>query len=688
MMITMNLKKHICVWLTLALFSIIILTGGQSDNLQSYQKIKKALEKFTGENPVLKIYLHLDKSVYCSNERIWIKAYVVDGINHLPDDKCTNLYIEFISPDNIRLQMKRFRIDNGFASGDFTLSDTLPEGFYKIRAFTSWMLNYDEEFMYEHEFMLVNPRYTEKISPVSIKEESQLNNTRGMVSAEDLDVRFMPEGGVLVTGIKSAVALKITTLQTKGVAAEGAIIDDRGAVKASFNTNDRGIGTFNLKPEKKTKYYALIRYLSAEKKVELPQPLKKGMAMHIEDQPDRVEIFVQSNLSFLTRLPANHIIIIGQMRGRIYYDTIVNCQNKIVFLEIPKFALPMGIMQFTAFSVSGTPLAERLVFINNYRFMKIHFKASDTLTNAGIKTLVDIYVTDNRNNPLSANLSMSITREINKLPFQNKDNIFSNLILSSDLKEDVQDPLDYFKDYSPPTLRSLDNLMMTSKWQRFYWRNILDGIFPTIIYPEEKGIVVFGQVIYDIFNKPLKDCLVMLTILGKNDVYTQYTNKTGYFLFDNMFYYDTISAQLEARHFQELRDMAFVPQAKKENAAYHPDPNESLTFVRPVLYNAGTHNEVVAVYTLFGNFINNGTLTFDFPGYSKPHTFYQPKYKSGNEPVMNYTLVWKPFITTNSNGKARVVIDKPLVDGDYRFCIEGMSYIGHIGYAESVISSQ
>jgi len=81
-------------------------------------------------------------------------------------------------------------------------------------------------------------------------------------------------------------------------------------------------------------------------------------------------------------------------------------------------------------------------------------------------------------------------------------------------------------------------------------------------------------------------------------------------------------------------------------------------------------------------------LEFDMLGYCRPRQFYQPRYLPENEPDDNYTLVWVPFIQTGPDGNARIFFDKPLINGDYRFVIQGISYSGHVGFGEAVINNQ
>ena len=86
--------------------------------------------------------------------------------------------------------------------------------------------------------------------------------------------------------------------------------------------------------------------------------------------------------------------------------------------------------------------------------------------------------------------------------------------------------------------------------------------------------------------------------------------------------------------------------------------------------------------------MKRGVVEFDMLGYSRPRQFYQPRYQPEDEPEDNYTLVWEPLILTDKNGVARIVFDKPPINGDYRFIVQGISYEGHAGFAETVINNQ
>ena len=203
----MELKKQVTSWLFLLPTLLLIAVMGFADEDLRFKRIKEALERFTIVYPQQKAYLHTDKVQYTGGDIMRVKAYLVNGMNHLPDTLSTNLYVELISPYETRVEIKRFRMYRGFGFGDFVLSDTLPEGLYQIRAYTNWMQNFSEDYFFEKNFQVVNPAYGMLISPREAKENQKEIDQRDKLDA-DIDIQFMPEGGSLVEGLESVVGFK------------------------------------------------------------------------------------------------------------------------------------------------------------------------------------------------------------------------------------------------------------------------------------------------------------------------------------------------------------------------------------------------------------------------------------------------------------------------------------------------
>ena len=73
-----------------------------------------------------------------------------------------------------------------------------------------------------------------------------------------IDLSFFPEGGDLVSGIKSNVAFRAMNEFNKPADIEGVIIDDQGAQVANFKSFHQGMGAFNFNPGENRTYKAKI----------------------------------------------------------------------------------------------------------------------------------------------------------------------------------------------------------------------------------------------------------------------------------------------------------------------------------------------------------------------------------------------------------------------------------------------
>lgn len=88
------------------------------------------------------VYLHLDQSGYYLDETIWFKAYVIDANNHCLTSKSEVLYVELLSPEGYVVETKKFKLINGMCDGGIKLNRWIHSGFFEVRAYTRYMLNF------------------------------------------------------------------------------------------------------------------------------------------------------------------------------------------------------------------------------------------------------------------------------------------------------------------------------------------------------------------------------------------------------------------------------------------------------------------------------------------------------------------------------------------------------------------
>ena len=209
--------------LILTLF--LLLGSGMSyadDGLDSIQRM-------LADAPIQeKVYLHLDNNCYYRGEEIWFKAYVVRADNNQYTDLSRLLYVELVSPDGMLVERQTITIsEDGDGEGSFYLTDSLYSGFYEIRAYTRWMMNFcvtehpsnyrsrqlfynkqmasDFYRLYGTVYSRVVPVYEtpEKMGEYALKYIVERPKTRlDKELKANLKVNFYPEGGSLVEGLQ------------------------------------------------------------------------------------------------------------------------------------------------------------------------------------------------------------------------------------------------------------------------------------------------------------------------------------------------------------------------------------------------------------------------------------------------------------------------------------------------------
>jgi hypothetical protein len=122
------------------------------------------IHQFNSIFPQEKVYLQFDNTSYYTGEAIWFKAYVVNATT-LQRAQSRVLYVDLISPTGVLLKQQKLKIVGGQADGVITLVDAstaqardkrgalgYPGGYYEIRAYTNYMLNFNPETIFSRVF--------------------------------------------------------------------------------------------------------------------------------------------------------------------------------------------------------------------------------------------------------------------------------------------------------------------------------------------------------------------------------------------------------------------------------------------------------------------------------------------------------------------------------------------------------
>lgn len=509
-----------------------------------FPNLAEKLESYYKRYPQQKAYLHLDNVSYHAGEKIWYKAYLVDARTHRADTISKILIVELVNSFGVSSMIQMVKLDRGFANGDFLLPDTIPEGLYQLRAYTNWMRNFDQEYFFQREINIWNPEQTLKLYRDD-KLANKRHKKKSMRRSKKIDIQFFPEGGYLVNGLESKVGFKAINELGLGFDFEGNIFDDKKKIVCPIKSMHLGMGAFSFVPEAGRKYHAEVLTANGKDyRFKLPETRSSGYVLSVLKNGDK-----QLKLRIASTLSDPMVMVACHIRGNIIYKGQVQLANGGKTLDIPLDDAPSGILHITLFNDQREPICERLVFIRSEDRLRIAVLKQKSTFKPREKVDINLLVMDQQNNPVAGNFSLAVSdRDLvnNAADFQS--GIITNLLLSSDLAGRIEKPDYYFDDNNQDADEALDYLLMTQGWRRFNWDDVMNENLLGIAYPIQKNISVSGRITKELFDRPLKDLPVTLTVVSEfNDVYVTRTDNRGQYVFDLPDYEDTVQVEITAR---------------------------------------------------------------------------------------------------------------------------------------------
>jgi hypothetical protein len=462
---------------------------------------------FSKNNAQEKVYLHFDNTGYFLGESIWFKAYVVYALNLTPSVMSKVLYVDLLTPEGDIVTSKKYPIQRGICCGDFYLADSLPGGFYEVRAYTRCMLNFGKETVFSRVF----PVYDKPLREGDFTERNMTQRQFKALNFRDknpvekkIDIQFFPEGGSLVCGLPSTVAYKAVDEEGKSVTLTGVVLSPNKQVVASIKTEHNGMGKCSFTPENGT-YTAQVQVEKKTYSFDLPAATPTGYVLSVTSFPQMKgcdSIVVQ--LKRTADTPDDTLALAVSCRGKLLDFNTFNIPTNGRTLGFTTARYPAGICQFTLYDALGRIRCERLLFVdpsatnssvksNSINALSVHFGKSSYKSYEKVK--VQLQAADSMSVRAGNSLSVSI-KDASSSNFGNSDNsdITTNLLLSSDLKGYIEDPAWYFKDTDPTRRSGLDLLLLTQGWRRYKWEQ-MDGVEPfQVKHPIENTQLLFGKV--------------------------------------------------------------------------------------------------------------------------------------------------------------------------------------------------
>ncbi|MES2426458.1 MAG: carboxypeptidase regulatory-like domain-containing protein [Bacteroidota bacterium] len=393
------------------------------------------------------------------------------------------------------------------------------------------------------------------------------------------DVQFFPEGGELVNGISSHIAFKAVGVDGLGIDIKGKIVDNENNEVADLTTLHAGMGSFLLRPQAGKTYIANITLGDGTSKViPLPKANDEGLVLSVY-QPNKDSVLIRINAAKSSL--QSTVGLIAHSGGETVYASAIKLTAPVTSIWLDKKSFPTGIAQFTLFNNSGDPLNERIAFIRSNDLLDLNIQTAKTTYSSKEHIKIDLTANDGKGKPTVGNFSVAVIDE-SKVPVDenNESSIFSNLLLTSDLKGYIEKPNYYFVKRTEETDKALDDLMLTQGYRRFEWKNLTAVVNSNPVFKAEGlGVAISGKVT-TLGNKILPNADVMMLALKAGVHKTTTADINGRFKFDGIFMTDSIKFTIQARNGKSdkvkviLDTISKVKLAKNRNM---PDVSTNIT---------------------------------------------------------------------------------------------------------------
>ena len=489
--------------LIITLFFTIIDVYSQPTPTDSlYRKV----EAFGQALPQEKVYLHLDNTCYFIGDTIWYKGYVTQSNTGTLTTLSRILYVELLTPDGYLVERQQLEMPDGMAHGMFVLTDSLYAGYYELRAYTRWMLNFElceyphvkntEDNFYSKkmakEFFRDYEKLYSRVFPVFDKPEVAGEYPKDMTlrpmrryykkpreRKPELDLHFYPEGGNLVEGTTARVALELNDEDGQHLKDMLLSIEDKDGLEVTqCKTDERGRAVFTLPEVAKEKdFHAVFAFEGYDFREELPEVESAGCALTVVQDDSTVTARVQA--VGVARQLALHVMHQGVSR---FYRTlehkgIQQGAQEEYCVAIPLDSLPTGVNQLTVFDAEGRIYADRLFFVNHHEHdaprlsisgIKMQYKPFDPIT-------LHLKLTDPADT--IAGLSLAVRDRATEEYHYDNGTMLTEMLLASEIRGFVENPGYYFEADDSIRRRALDLLMMVQGWRRYEWR-VMAGVEP------------------------------------------------------------------------------------------------------------------------------------------------------------------------------------------------------------------
>lgn len=287
---------------------------------------------------------------------------------------------------------------------------------------------------------------------------------------KEYDVSFWPEGGSFPAETEDArIGFKALSADGLGEMVEGRVVDSSGNVRATFKSNVLGMGVFQLKALAGEQLYAECKNQQGiEKRFELPVARQGVYSLGVKWVGEIVTFCVATASD---QPVPDGLYLLLQLRGSLLYCKAWDSSQK--FLQIKSSDLPSGVLEALLVDGNRNPVSARLLFnMNKADEIETELETDRPVYETREKISSVIRLKGNSETIPEGDFSVSVTSD-KDVRTDTANTIISTMLLTSELRGNIENPGFYFSGSDLQRPQDLDYLMLTQGWSRYNIRSIL-----------------------------------------------------------------------------------------------------------------------------------------------------------------------------------------------------------------------
>ncbi|MEE4213427.1 MAG: hypothetical protein V2I34_00065 [Bacteroidales bacterium] len=303
-----------------------------------------------GPFPAETVLLTTDRSIYLSGEMIYVSSAILEFDNYSLSGLSRIVRLELIGRDGKTGIRNVLYTDDGRAAGTIKIPGNLPTGWYRLRAYTSWMRNQGPSLFSYRDIRIINPDDAAKLKEYE--------------SGDTLSITVIAGNGTALTGESNRCAVRSVTKRGRPVSLDGYIVSTAGDTLTSFSTGSTGWATVEWLPLPGTDYNIItasdpgIPHISS-----LPAHSPDALMLSVPDRsnpsgnnPGNQDITV----TLKGDIPEDGVSFLAHRTAEWYFHSEAVPQEGSVSVSIPARSLPDGIVAFSFLDRNNSTLATAL----------------------------------------------------------------------------------------------------------------------------------------------------------------------------------------------------------------------------------------------------------------------------------------------------------------------------------------